>query len=278
MVDQQWPRPTPPSRTSMRPTGGWTGSPPPSAPAPVPAKKKAGTGAVIAVQSAACAVVLLLALLLRLAGGTAYAQLRQSFWDSMQRNDLLQTLAALWDGDPIAAVSDDLQEQNDSAPPAESTPPATGTSVSRLPPEGAVAVALRVNRVAYPPVKSGHITSGYGYRNDPTGTGEQFHKGIDIAAPAGTPIAAMFFGTVGAAGTSDSFGHYVMLEHGDGVQILYAHCAQVLVTEGTVVRAGETVATVGATGDATGDHVHIEIRRNGVVFHPSGIVPVDRYA
>lgn len=255
---------------------------------PAKEKKPRGAGYVVAVQSFACVVVLLLALLLRGAGGEAYTQLCESFRESLMRNDLLATLASLWDGDPAADLTGQLAAENDAAQGtveseailSESTvPTAAGTAgQGRLPPAGAFAVGLRVNRPAWPPLAAGTLTSPYGYRENPTGQGEQFHRGIDIAAPAGTPIAAMFFGWVSQVGESVSLGRYVVLEHGDGVEVLYAHCARVDVTEGAVIRAGETVARVGATGDATGNHVHIEVRAAGIVYNPSAIIEEARYA
>lgn len=280
------------------PLSGWQGAVPPPPSEPPKKKKVWGVGAVVAVQSIACVVVLLLALLLRTAGGEPYARLRESFWDSLQRNDLLATLAALWDGDPSDSVSSELQELNDHAPPTDSdttttttttatttattsaataAPTATGTAGDTLP-AGVVAVPLRVNHIPVPPLTAGTVTSGYGYRENPTGEGMQFHRGVDIAAPEGTPLFAMFGGRVTAVGESPSLGNYVRLEHGDGVEVLYAHCAAVLVTQDAVLRAGETVALVGATGDVTGAHVHIEVHGDGLVYAPHRIVPVARYA
>lgn len=274
---------------------------------------------VVGVQCIACVVVLLLALLLRTAGGAAYEQLRQSFHESLMRNDLLATLSMLWDGDPLEDVvsqpSDTTGEstttsttggtdgtttstdkttsttststttapttgtaQTTGATTKASGVSATGTAGGRLPPEGVLAVALRVNRVACAPVSQGSLTSGYGYRQDPTGEDEQFHRGVDIAAPAGTPIAAMFYGQVTAAGESDSLGQYIRLNHGDGVEVLYAHCSGVVAVQGAFVRPGETVALVGATGDATGSHVHVQISCDGQVYNPSAILPLSRYA
>ena len=152
------------------------------------------------------------------------------------------------------------------------------TAAGRLPPAGTLAVSLRVNRVAAAPVAAGVVTSGYGYRDNPTGSGEQFHRGVDIAAAWGSSIAAMYDGTVEQVGESSSLGNYICLSHGDGVTVLYAHCASVLAAEGTRVRAGETVALVGSTGDSTGSHVHIQVTADGTVYNPAGIVPLTRYA
>ena len=286
---------------------GWRGgTQPPPAPKPEDQlkKKAAGAGLVLAVQSFACVAVLLLALLVRFVGGDAYEQLRHRFNEQLASGDLLAALAALWDGDPTEAVSAPLQEINDHAPavtdpqdapttapdrsgettqPSGSTdasvpssaPTASGVSL----PGGVAAVSLRVNRVAYPPLTAGAVTSGYGYRDDPFGTGErEFHRGIDIAASAGAPIAAMFFGTVKAVGSDASYGNYIRIAHGDGVEVLYAHCSAIVAQEGATVRPGETVALVGATGRATGSHLHVEVRENGIVYNPTAIVPTVRYA
>lgn len=235
-------------------------------------EKKTTRGlSVVAVQSIACVVVVLLALLLRTAGGEAYEQLRDSFRKGLMGNELLATLARWWDGDPLEDVS---------RPPdadAESPDAVAADIPGRLPPSGALAVSLRVNRPAVPPLAEGTVTSGYGYRENPTGAGEQFHGGVDIAAPAGAPIAAMYGGRVAAVGESASLGRYVRLDHGAGVEVLYAHCAEILAPEGAVVRAGERVALVGSTGDSTGPHLHVQVSAHGVVYNPAGTVPLVRY-
>ncbi len=249
-------------------TAGWqTVQPPPSPPR---VKKKRGFGWLIAMQSAGCAVLVLAALLLRAAGGEAYTALRDRFCESIARNDLLATIAALWDGDPADMVESELQEMNDNAPPAEGT-------AGRLPPQDATAANLCTNHIPSPPLPVGRLTSAYGYRDAPTGDGTEFHRGVDIAAPRGTPIAALFYGTVKTVGDNATFGRYVVLEHGDGVQVLYAHCDEIVAPQGAVVRAGETVALVGSTGDSTGDHVHIQVTGDGMIYNPSAVASVGRY-
>lgn len=250
-----------------REIGGWVS---PNPPTPKKEKKSPPTEkpphrlSVVGVQSLACGVLLLLALLLRLAGGDAYEQLRRVFQERLVSNDLLSVLAPLWE--------DEVQGENENSEPAPS--PVAG----RRPPEGALAVRLLVNRLAVAPVAEGTVTSGYGYRENPTGEGEQFHRGVDIATTAGTPIAAMYDGQVEATGENTSLGRYVQLDHGDGVTVLYAHCSAVLADKGALVRAGETVALVGSTGDSTGSHVHIQISADGTVYNPAGCVPLERYA
>ena len=114
---------------------------------------------------------------------------------------------------------------------------------------------------------AGSITSPFGYRTDPI-TGEvSYHTGTDIAAPNGTPILAAADGTVVIANGVDSwggsYGYYVKLDHGNGLQTLYAHCQAICVTTGQQVQAGQVIGYVGHTGRATGDHLHFEVYENG---------------
>ncbi len=249
------------------PSVGWqTAQTPPSPPKP---KKKRGLGWLIAMQSAACAVLLLATLLLRAAGGDAYITLRDRFFESIARNDLLATIALLWDGNPTDTVTSELQEENEHAPAASGT-------AGRLPPQGVTAVNLLTNHIPHPPLATGTLTSGYGYRSSASGE-EEFHRGVDIAAPYATPIAAMFYGTVVTVGEEATLGRYVVLDHGDGMRVLYAHCAQIIPPQGAVVRAGETVALVGSTGDSTGNHVHIQVTGDGMIYNPAAVASVERY-
>ncbi len=114
---------------------------------------------------------------------------------------------------------------------------------------------------------AGSITSPFGYRTDPI-TGEvSYHTGTDIAAPNGTPILAAADGTVVTANGVDSwggsYGYYVKLDHGNGLQTLYAHCSSICVATGQQVQAGQVIGYVGHTGRATGDHLHFEVYENG---------------
>ena len=122
-------------------------------------------------------------------------------------------------------------------------------------------------RLQWPLPVAGSITSPFGYRTDPL-TGEvSYHTGTDIAAPNGTPILAAADGTVVIANGVDrwggSYGYYVKLDHGGGLQTLYAHCSSICVTTGQQVQAGKVIGYVGSTGRSTGNHLHLEIIENG---------------
>ena len=94
------------------------------------------------------------------------------------------------------------------------------------------------------------------------------HTGIDIPADQGAAILAAADGTVAETGFSAEKGNYLVLDHGDGLTTLYAHCRNVDVKEGDTVKAGEMIAAVGATGLATGPHLHFEVRQDGKAQNP----------
>ena len=119
----------------------------------------------------------------------------------------------------------------------------------------------------WPLTITGTITSQFGYRTDPISGETSYHSGTDIAAPAGSPILAAASGTVTVANALDSwgggYGYYVRIDHGGGLETLYAHCSSVCVTTGQQVEAGQVIAYVGQTGRATGNHLHFEVYQNG---------------
>lgn len=120
---------------------------------------------------------------------------------------------------------------------------------------------------SWPLPVGGTITSRFGYREDPF-TGELcYHSGTDIAVPEGTPILAAADGTVSTANATDpwggSYGYHVILDHGGGLQSLYAHCSAICVVPGQTVRQGEVIGYVGNTGKSTGTHLHFEVRVYG---------------
>lgn len=120
---------------------------------------------------------------------------------------------------------------------------------------------------------NGRISSGFGYRSDPFTGKLAFHTGLDIAAEEGTPIRAALPGTVETAACSGSYGNYLVIRDGAGVETLYAHCETLLVKAGDVEKPGDKIATVGTTGESTGFHLHFEIRIGGVEVNPSWVLP-----
>lgn len=113
---------------------------------------------------------------------------------------------------------------------------------------------------------TGSVSSKYGYRLNPLGGGNiQFHRGIDIPVPEGTPVKAGVTGKVVETGYNEDFGNYIVLEDKKGaVQVKYAHCDSLNLGMGAEVKAGETViALSGNSGNSTGAHLHIEVKEDG---------------
>jgi murein DD-endopeptidase MepM/ murein hydrolase activator NlpD len=120
---------------------------------------------------------------------------------------------------------------------------------------------------------AGRVSSGFGARPDPF-TGERsFHSGLDVAAPTGTPVVAMWTGRVVRTGPRGGYGLTVELDHGEGITTRYAHLSRIDVAVGTVVRRGERLGAVGSTGRSTGPHLHLEVRVGGVARDPRPLLP-----
>ena len=122
----------------------------------------------------------------------------------------------------------------------------------------------------------GPVTSGYGLRDDPFSGVARFHKGIDIAAPEGTPFRAASGGTVLFAGVLGGYGNAVVIENSKGDRSLYGHAAQLLVRSGDLVHADQVIGMVGRTGRATGSHLHFEAEVNGQPVDPQALLDPDK--
>lgn len=124
------------------------------------------------------------------------------------------------------------------------------------------------------PVPSCHtVSSGYGGRIHPTTGKYKFHGGLDIPGSYGSAIVAANSGKVIWAGNrGDSYGNYVIIDHGGGVSTLYGHSSKVLVRTGQSVSRGQRIANVGSTGRSTGPHCHFEVRINGSRVNPNPYV------
>jgi murein DD-endopeptidase MepM/ murein hydrolase activator NlpD len=114
----------------------------------------------------------------------------------------------------------------------------------------------------------GQISSPYGWRIHPIQKKRSFHAGVDIAAPKGTPILASKRGKVIYAGRRAGYGNLIIVSHPDGYSTRYAHCSSIVAKKGQQVKAGQLIGRVGATGMATGNHLHFEIRKNGNTLNP----------
>ena len=114
----------------------------------------------------------------------------------------------------------------------------------------------------------GQVTSKFGNRVHPMFKTKSQHSGIDIAAPSGTPVKAAASGEVLYVGWMRGYGQVIILDHGRNITTVYAHLSSTQVSEGQVVKAGNVIGRVGKTGNATGFHLHFEVRVNGKIQNP----------
>lgn len=115
------------------------------------------------------------------------------------------------------------------------------------------------------PYNNTYVSSNYGYRSDPFSGRQSFHGGIDICVSGGSQgkrIVAAQGGKVIFAGWHNSYGNYMIVDHGGGLSTLYAHCSSFAVSNGATVNKGDTIAYIGSTGNVTGPHLHFEVRVN----------------
>lgn len=112
------------------------------------------------------------------------------------------------------------------------------------------------------------MTSGYGMRYHPVLGGRRQHKGVDLAAPTGTPVYAPADGVVSRADWFSSYGLYISLEHGGKIETRYGHLSRLNVFAGQKVKKGDLIGYVGTTGRSTGPHLHYEVRIDGASVNP----------
>ena len=116
------------------------------------------------------------------------------------------------------------------------------------------------------------ITSPFGYRESPTTGASTYHQGVDLDTGTGDPVVAARAGVVIAASYSSSAGYYVQIDHQDGFRSIYMHLSSIGASVGQIVSAGTYIGATGATGIATGDHLHFGISLNGVYVNPCNYV------
>ncbi|MDJ0394438.1 M23 family metallopeptidase [Rhodococcus sp. G-MC3] len=163
-----------------------------------------------------------------------------------------EVAGAILDYDLGTTTPESTPEPEESAPEVEAAPPSVGLGGAVLP----------------LPAGSYELSSNYGGRNNPTGNGGQFHQGVDLAAPSGTPIHAVTGGTVEQAGDAgDGYGNLVRIKNGNTVTY-YGHQSSVAVNVGDTVAPGDQIGEVGSTGNSTGPHLHFEVRNNGSSIEP----------
>ena len=138
----------------------------------------------------------------------------------------------------------------------------------RLLAENKKAIVYDGGEFKWPAPSYTRISDDYGNRTHPILGTQQFHNGVDMAAPNGSPILAAYDGEVIAASYSPTMGNYIMIDHGDSLITIYMHASSVSVSPGTMVARGEQIGCVGSTGRSTGPHLHFSVRLNGSYVSP----------
>jgi murein DD-endopeptidase MepM/ murein hydrolase activator NlpD len=185
----------------------------------------------------------------RPASGSGESQFRKLFadWQSLEKSQT-PALASVAEAANLASASRVTQARG-----------MTGTFGPRIGP--GVSIPSRV------PVE-GRLTSEFGMREHPVLGGRRMHTGVDLASPVGTPVRATADGVVGKADWFGGYGLYVALEHGGAIETRYGHMSRLNVAAGQQVHKGDIIGFVGATGQATGPHLHYEVRVNGIPVNP----------
>ena len=123
------------------------------------------------------------------------------------------------------------------------------------------------------PLANSVLTSNFGIRTSPITGNLKFHKGIDLAAPMGTDVMACKAGIVANASYDKIYGNFVILDHDNNTQSVYAHLSDFFIKKGDIINGGQVIGSVGTTGASTGPHLHFEIRVNGKAQDPKRLLP-----
>lgn len=255
----------------------WENAAPQPEEKPPAAELYSGAETVLWVQFLLCALAIGIVLAAKAGLLPLYPQLRRAFAAAMQpgqtlflsenRNLLKFTEQTADDlADAARSMWEDFAATPETArtPHAQPTPPAYAKEESYTP-DFALCFPL--------PGQVCRKTSGYGWRTDPMGgLGTDFHIGNDLAAAQGTAVAAAADGVVRVAASHKSYGNYLRILHADGDETLYAHMQYLFVKTGEAVTAGQILGTVGATGNATGPHLHFEILHKGLRYDPAEVL------
>ena len=165
----------------------------------------------------------------------------------------------------IAAYEAEINEQTAIIKELEATILA---EKKRLLEQNKKAIVYDGGQFAWPAPSYKRVSDDFGWRTHPILGVKQFHNGVDLAAPSGSPILAAYDGEVVKASYSSTMGNYIMIDHGDGLYTIYMHASSIGVSEGATVVRGEQIGCVGSTGRSTGPHLHFTVRLNGEYVSP----------
>ena len=165
----------------------------------------------------------------------------------------------------IDEMSEELQELKEAVATAERKQRERASSYSN---SAGASVVSGNGMFTHPCPGYTRISSYFGWREQPLPGASTNHKGMDFAAPTGTPIYAAAAGTVTSAGYSGNAGNLIIINHGNGLQTYYMHCHKIYVKAGQKVSKGQNIAIVGTTGNSTGPHLHFQVMSGGTPVNP----------
>lgn len=169
------------------------------------------------------------------------------------------------DNESVAAAQTDV-------PPTEK-PEEEPEKTENTPADEQVPENAKEPEPTFRPPAEGEITSAFGMRNHPLNNSESIHYGVDIAGNYGDCVISSLPGTVEETGFDTNLGNYVKVRHSEKLQTVYGHLSEILVKKGEVVDGNTRIGSIGSSGAATGPHVHLEVRVDGVCVNPADYLP-----
>ena len=182
----------------------------------------------------------------------------------IDKQKTVETLISEKDSE-IDEMSEELQELKEAVATAERKQRERASSYSS---SAGASVVSGNGMFTHPCPGYTRISSYFGWREQPLPGASTNHKGMDFAAPTGTPIYAAAAGTVTSAGYSGNAGNLIIINHGNGLQTYYMHCHKIYVRAGQKVSKGQNIAIVGTTGNSTGPHLHFQVMSGGTPVNP----------
>lgn len=182
----------------------------------------------------------------------------------IDKQKTVETLISEKDSE-IDEMSEELQELKEAVATAERKQRERASSYSN---SAGASVVSGNGMFTHPCPGYTRISSYFGWREQPLPGASTNHKGMDFAAPTGTPIYAAAAGTVTSAGYSGNAGNLIIINHGNGLQTYYMHCHKIYVKAGQKVSKGQNIAIVGTTGNSTGPHLHFQVMSGGTPVNP----------
>lgn len=182
----------------------------------------------------------------------------------IEKQETVETLISEKDSE-IDEMSEELQELKEAVATAERKQRERASSYSN---SAGASVVSGNGMFTHPCPGYTRISSYFGWREQPLPGASTNHKGMDFAAPTGTPIYAAAAGTVTSAGYSGNAGNLIIINHGNGLQTYYMHCHKIYVRAGQKVSKGQNIAIVGTTGNSTGPHLHFQVMSGGTPVNP----------